>query len=65
MANISSPGFALHKSTFQDALALRSYGWLLLRTPTSALHVLVEHLFLLNMLYLVLKVSYFLFNTMK
>ena len=49
-------GFALHKSAFQlqDSLALR-YGWLPLCAPT---HVLVEHLFLLNMLYLALTVVY-------
>ena len=30
---LNEHGFALHKSAFQDALALR-YGWPLLRTPT-------------------------------
>ena len=54
-------GFALHKSAFQDALALR-YGWLPLHAPT---HCACGTSFLLNMPYHVLKVGYLLFNTMK
>ena len=55
-------GFLLHKSAaFQDALALH-YGWLPLHTPT---HCACETSFLLNILYLVLKVGYLLFDTMK
>ena len=54
-------GFVLHKSAFQDALAL-CYGWLPLCAPT---HCACGTSFLLNMPYHVLKVGYLLFDTMK
>lgn len=56
------PWFALHKSAFQDALAL-CHGWLSLRIPTHI--VLVENFSLLSTLYLVLKVGYLLSDTTK
>ena len=54
--------FALHKSAFQDALALRyTVGF-----PFALLHsVPVEHPSLLSTLYLVLKVGYLLSDTMR
>ena len=54
-------GFALHKSAFQDVLALH-YGWLPLCIP---IHCACGAFFLLNTLNLVLKVGYLLFDIMK